>query len=301
MNTLAQLKKNRQQSLSQLTKSIEQMNGPAQQQNGPDEKLWKPSVGKDGNGYAVIRFMPPPKGEDVPFVRMWDHGFQGPGGWYIEKSLTTLGQQDPVSEYNTKLWSTGREEDKATVRQQKRRLSFYANIYVVKDPDNPQNEGKVFLYKFGKRIFDKLNDLMNPQFEDEKPVNPFDFWEGANFRLKIRKVDGYWNYDKSEFDSPSQLADDDDLEGIWEQQHSLSDLVDPKNFKTYEELEARLNKVLNIGSVATPPPAPKPAPQPKVEDDDHIPFEVDPPSNVQPTADSEEEDDLAFFKSLAED
>ena len=294
MNTLAQLKKNRQNNLSDLTKKIEEMNSsPQQQQSNDTDNMWKPSVGKDGNGYAVIRFMPPAKGEEMPFVRIWDHGFQGPGGWYIEKSLTTLGEKDPVSELNTQLWNTGREEDKATARQQKRRLSFYSNIYVVKDPDNPQNEGKVFLYKFGKRIFDKLNDLMNPQFEDEKPVNPFDFWEGANFRLKIRKVDGYWNYDKSEFDSPSQLADDDELEAIWEQSQSLEALTDPKNFKSYDELQARLNRVLNIGEA--PAPASKPAPAMEGTP----PFEVDPPSNVNPTSD--DEDDLAFFKSLADD
>lgn len=294
MNTLAQLKKNRQSNLSDLTKKIEEMNSSPQQQqsNNNDDNLWKPSVGKDGNGYAVIRFLPPPKGEEMPFVRIWDHGFQGPGGWYIEKSLTTLGEKDPVSELNTQLWNTGREEDKNTARQQKRRLSFYSNIYVVKDPDNPHNEGKVFLYKYGKRIFDKLNDVMNPQFDDEKPVNPFDFWEGANFRLKIRKVDGYWNYDKSEFDSGSPLADDDQLEGIWEQQHSLQDLTDPKNFKSYDELQARLNRVLNIGE------APPPKPAPVMEETP--PFEPDPPSSVETSSD-ESDDDLAFFKSLADD
>ena len=294
MNTLAQLKKNRQSNLSDLTKKIEEMNSSPQQQqsNNNDDNLWKPSVGKDGNGYAVIRFLPPPKGEEMPFVRIWDHGFQGPGGWYIEKSLTTLGEKDPVSELNTQLWNTGREEDKNTARQQKRRLSFYSNIYVVKDPDNPQNEGKVFLYKYGKRIFDKLNDVMNPQFDDEKPVNPFDFWEGANFRLKIRKVDGYWNYDKSEFDSGSPLADDDQLEGIWEQQHSLQDLTDPKNFKSYDELQARLNRVLNIGE------APPPKPAPVMEETP--PFEPDPPSSVESSSD-DSDDDLAFFKSLADD
>lgn len=294
MNTLAQLKKNRQSNLSDLTKKIEEMNSSPQQQqsNNNDDNLWKPSVGKDGNGYAVIRFLPPPKGEEMPFVRIWDHGFQGPGGWYIEKSLTTLGEKDPVSELNTQLWNTGREEDKNTARQQKRRLSFYSNIYVVKDPDNPHNEGKVFLYKYGKRIFDKLNDVMNPQFDDEKPVNPFDFWEGANFRLKIRKVDGYWNYDKSEFDSGSPLADDDQLEGIWEQQHSLQDLTDPKNFKSYDELQARLNRVLNIGE------APPPRPAPVMEETP--PFEPDPPSSVETSSD-ESDDDLAFFKSLADD
>ena len=299
MNTLAQLKSNRQSNLNDLTKKIEEMNSSPQQQqsNNSDDNLWKPAVGKDGNGYAVIRFLPPPKGEEMPFVRVWNHGFQGPGGWYIENSLTTLGEKDPVSELNTQLWNTGREEDKGTARQQKRRLNFYSNIYVVKDPDNPQNEGKVFLYKYGKRIFDKLNDVMNPQFEDEKPVNPFDFWEGANFRLKIRKVDGYWNYDKSEFDSGTPLAEDDALEGIWEQQHSLHALVDPKNFKSYEELQARLNRVLNIQES---PSAPKPTPVSAVQDDS-VPFDVDPPSSIQPTSSSDDDDDLSFFKSLADD
>lgn len=299
MNTLAQLKSNRQSNLSDLTKKIEEMNSSPQQQqsNNSDDNLWKPAVGKDGNGYAVIRFLPPPKGEEMPFVRVWNHGFQGPGGWYIENSLTTLSEKDPVSELNTQLWNTGREEDKGTARQQKRRLNFYSNIYVVKDPDNPQNEGKVFLYKYGKRIFDKLNDVMNPQFEDEKPVNPFDFWEGANFRLKIRKVDGYWNYDKSEFDSGTPLAEDDALEGIWEQQHSLQALIDPKNFKSYEELQARLNRVLNIQAS---PSAPKPTPVSAVQDDS-VPFDVDPPSSIQPTSSSDDDDDLSFFKSLADD
>ena len=299
MNTLAQLKSNRQSNLNDLTKKIEEMNSSPQQQqsNNSDDNLWKPAVGKDGNGYAVIRFLPPPKGEEMPFVRVWNHGFQGPGGWYIENSLTTLGEKDPVSELNTQLWNTGREEDKGTARQQKRRLNFYSNIYVVKDPDNPQNEGKVFLYKYGKRIFDKLNDVMNPQFEDEKPVNPFDFWEGANFRLKIRKVDGYWNYDKTEFDSGTPLAEDDALEGIWEQQRSFHALVDPKNFKSYEELQARLNRVLNIQES---PSAPKPTPVSAVQDDS-VPFDVDPPSSIQPTSSSDDDDDLSFFKSLADD
>ena len=163
---------------------------------------------KTGNGYAVIRFHSAPDGEDLPWVKMYSHGFQGPGGWYIENSLTTIGQKDPVSEYNRTLWNSGNDKDKEIVRKQKRKLSYYANIYVVKDPANPANDGNVFLFKFGKKIFDKIMAAMQPYFEDETPINPFDFWQGANFKLKIRKVDGYWNYDKSEFDSPSALPDD---------------------------------------------------------------------------------------------
>lgn len=301
MNTLASLKQNRQNSLADLTKKLDEVNGKAPVQQDERDLLWKPTVDKAGNGYAVIRFLPAPKGEDMPFVRIWDHGFQGPGGWFIEKSRTTLGEQDPVSELNSQLWATGRQEDKDVVRKQKRRLSFYSNILIMKDPENPQNEGKVFLFKYGKRIFDKLNDLMNPQFEDESPVNPFDLWEGANFRLKIRNVEGYRNYDKSEFDSPSELApqlddsSDEYLEELWGQCASLADLVDPKNFKSYEELQARLNKVLGASAAPAPKPAPAPAP---VANDNDVPFDVEPAPKASTTDD---DDDLSFFKSLADE
>ena len=206
---------------------------------------------KTGNGYAVIRFLPAPDGEDLPWVKMYSHGFQGPGGWYIENSLTTIGQKDPVSEYNRTLWNSGNDKDKEIVRKQKRKLSYYANIYVVKDPANPANDGNVFLFKFGKKIFDKIMAAMQPEFEDETPINPFDFWQGANFKLKIRKVDGYWNYDKSEFDSPSALLDDDDaLEALWKTQHSLAAMTAADQFKTYEQLQTRLDYVL--GRKGTP-------------------------------------------------
>ena len=212
---------------------------------GPDERLWKPVMDKSGNGYAVIRFLPAPNGEDLPWVKLFSHAFQGPGGWYIENSLTTIGKQDPIGELNRELWNTGNESDKDTVRKQKRKLSFYANIYVVKDPANPQNEGGVFLYKFGKKIFDKIMDAMQPEYEDETPINPFDFWQGANFKLKLTKVAGYWNYDKSEFAAPSALLDDDDaLEAIWNKEYSLSELVGTDQFKSYDELKKRLDYVL---------------------------------------------------------
>jgi len=225
-----------------LVKEVEKMNTTS---SGDDERLWKPELDKTGNGYAVIRFLPAPNEEDLPWVKLYTHAFQGPGGWYIENSLTTIGQKDPVSEYNRELWNSGNDKDKETVRKQKRKLSFYSNIYVVKDPVNPQNEGKVFLFKYGKKIFDKIMAAMQPEFEDEEPINPFDFWQGANFKLKIRKVDGYWNYDKSEFESSSVLLDDDDaLESLWKKEYSLTAIVAADQFKTYDQLNARLKSVL---------------------------------------------------------
>jgi len=241
------LKKNRSSSLDKLNSQLSQI--ATKSYSDPNEgKFWKPTRDKAGNGFAIIRFLPPSSGEEMPFVRLWDHGFQGPTGlWYIENSLTTIGKDDPVSEFNSKLWNSGVDADKEQARKQKRRLKYVSNIYVVKDSGNPENEGKVFMYQFGKKIFDKLNDLMNPSFEDENPINPFDFWEGANFRLKIRQFEGYPNYDKSEFDGPSPLFEDDDkLEGVWKQQHALQELVDEKNFKSYGDLKAKLYRVLNL-------------------------------------------------------
>jgi len=235
------LKQNRKSSFDKLTSELNKLNQNPNQEGGrpsDDDRFWKPDVDKAGNGYAILRFLPAPTGEDVPFVRIWDHGFQGPGGWYIEKSLTTLGLPDPVSEYNSKLWNSGIESNKAIVRAQKRRLSYYSNILVVKDPTRPDNEGKVFLFKYGKKIFDKLNEAMHPEFSDETAVNPFDLWEGANFKLKIRQVEGYRNYDKSEFDKPSPISTDDaELKKIWESEHSLQELVAVKHFKSYDELK----------------------------------------------------------------
>jgi hypothetical protein len=247
MVDFATLKNNRSKSLDKLNSQLSQI--AQKSYTDPNEgKFWKPSRDKAGNGFAIIRFLPAPNGEDMPFVRLWDHGFQGPTGlWYIENSLTTINKDDPVSELNSKLWNTGVEADKEQARKQKRRLHYIANIYVIKDGGNPDNDGKVFLFKFGKKIFDKLNDLMNPQFEDEKPVNPFDLWEGANFRLKIRQFEGYANYDKSEFDSSEPLFEDDaKLENVWKAEHSLQEIVDPKHFKPYAELKAKLYRVLNL-------------------------------------------------------
>ena len=240
------LKKNRG-NFESLMKEVDKIATPQNEGSQKDERFWQPEVDKAGNGYAVIRFLPPPKGEDLPWVRIWNHAFQGPTGkWYIENSLTTLNKQDPVSEVNTELWNTGSDDNKNIARKQKRKLVYISNIFIVKDPAHPENEGKIFLFKFGKKIFDKIKDVMHPTYEDEEAINPFDFWKGANFKLKIRNVEGYRNYDKSEFDSVEvMLNDDDELEAIWNKQHSLQEFLDPKNFKTYEELKAKLEMVLS--------------------------------------------------------
>ena len=218
-----------------------------------DDRMWKPTVDKAGNGYAVIRFLPAGAGEDLPWVRYWDHGFKGSTGrWYIEKSLTSIGQQDPVSELNSQLWNTGRDEDKEIARQRKRRLHHVSNILVISDSANPENEGKVFLYEYGKKIMDKIMDVMQPQFADETPVNPFDFWGGANFKLKIRQVEGYRNYDKSEFDASSALFDGDEgqLENVYNQLHKLGEFTDPENYKSYADLKKKLFEVIGEADVA---------------------------------------------------
>ena len=243
-NSLSDLRKARG-NFDSLMKEVEKLDAP-QQNNRGDDNEWKPTVDQAGNGYAVIRFLPAPQGEDMPWAQLWNHGFQGPTGkWYIENSLTTLKQTDPVSELNSELWNSGVEANKDVARKQKRRLSYYANILVVEDSGNPSNNGKVFLYKFGKKIFDKIKDAMQPEFQDEDPMNPFDFWDGANFKLKIRQVEGYRNYDKSEFAAPSPVAaDDSEIEAIWAKQHSLAKIIAPSNFKSYDELKKKLDFVL---------------------------------------------------------
>ncbi len=285
----------KQSSLGSLTsKLVKEIEKTSTTKGGADERLWKPELDKSGNGYAVIRFLPAPDGEDLPWAKVYSHAFQGPGGWYIENSLTTIGGKDPVSEYNRDLWNSGNEGDKDVVRRQKRKLSYYANIYVVKDPVNPHNEGGVFLFKFGKKIFDKLTAAMQPEFEDETPINPFDFWQGANFKLKIRKVDGYWNYDKSEFDAPAPLLDDDDaLEALWKKQFSLADFTAQSNFKSYEDLERRLKSVLGQKQAQRPR-----LDEEVVEEDDPRPTAV---AAVTAAPDADEDDALSYFQKLAEE
>ena len=245
---------------------------------------------------AIIRFLPAPSvdGEDaLPWVRVFSHGFQGPGGWYIENSLTTLNQKDPVSEYNSTLWNSGIEANKEIARKQNRRLNYVANVFVVSDPSNPENEGQIRIYKFGKKIFDKITEAMNPEFADETPVNPFDMWEGANFKLKIRNVEGYRNYDKSEFAEKSALLGGDDakLETLWKQEHSLKEFLDPKHFKPYEVLKARLDKVLGFeGEVA---------PRTKAEDVVVENFNDSALNEIDAKIASGGDDDLDYFKSLA--
>ena len=290
----------KQNSLDKLLGAAESENKPQEKKSYVDERLWKPEVDKSGNGYAVIRFLPAPKGEELPWAKVWNHAFQGPTGqWYIENSLTTIGQNDPVSELNTAYWNSGVESDKEIARKQKRKLQYFANIYVVSDPKHPENEGKVFLYRFGKKIFDKCMEAMQPAFEDETPLNPFDFWEGANFKLKIRKVDGYWNYDKSEFAAPSALLDDDDaLEEVWGKQYSLEEFTAPTNFKSYDELKTRLDTVLagtvSVGNVTN------------VMEDEPVEttVTVDTKESPAPTvdvSDDEEDDSIDYFQKLADE
>tara|TARA_X000001036_G_C20647646_1_gene793690 strand:+ start:657 stop:1547 length:891 start_codon:yes stop_codon:yes gene_type:complete len=286
-----------QSSLDKLLAQVQKDETPTTDKKSyVDERLWKPQVDKAGNGYAVIRFLPASKDEEMPWVRVWNHAFQGPTGqWYIENSLTTVNQKDPVSEYNTQLWNSGVESDKEIARKQKRKLQYYSNIYVVSDSINPTNQGKVFLFRYGKKIFDKLSEAMQPAFEDETPINPFDLWEGANFKLKIRKVDGYWNYDKSEFDKPSKLNDsDDEMEKIWNTQYSLKDFSAPSNFKSYDELKTRLDAVLT-GSVTTGKSA---AQMVKEDSTDFKPtFKSEPTPEIASV--DQDDDAMNYFEKLA--
>mgnify|MGYP006267522129 CR=1 FL=1 len=304
MVDFAQLRKNSgKAALEKLTQELQKISGT--QESGADNRFWYPEVDKAGNGYAVIRFLPAPGDEPVPFVRTWEHGFKGPNGqWYIEKSLTTIGQQDPVSELNSKLWNSTKDDDapaRKQARAQKRKLVYISNIYVIQDQANPENNGKVFLFKFGKKIYDKINEAMNPQFEDEEAINPFDFWEGANFKLKIRNVDDYRNYDKSEFSTPSALFEDDaKIEAVWKQEHSLQAFINPSSFKSYDELKKRLNLVLDIKEGgATESKRPTTLGESL---DDEIPWHEPKPHKATPATNPQSEedgDDLEFFRKLA--
>ena len=298
--SLENLKRNRDQ-ISKLLQAAEATEGTSEKKSYGDDRIWKPTVDKAGNGYAVLRFLPATEGVELPWVRYWDHGFKGPTGqWYIENSLTSIGQADPVGELNSRLWNSGIEADKETARRQKRRLHYVANVLVVSDPGNPSNEGKVMLYKFGKKIFEKIMDAMQPDFADEKPVNPFDMWEGADFKLKIRNVEGYRNYDKSEFTTPSALYDGDDtrLEGVYSQLHNLGEFTDPKNYKSYDELKAKLMRVLGEESSMGAPTMKEemqmnePAPAPT--------YETVPPITKEEVVSSTDDDDtMSYFAKLA--
>jgi hypothetical protein len=296
--------KSRRYDINKLVAAAQEGNGSSDNKRQENENLWKPTVDKAGNGYAVIRFLP--SEGDVPWVRYWDHGFKGPTGkWYIEKSLTSLGQQDPLGEYNTKLWNSGNEEDRETVRKQKRRLHYVTNILVVSDPSAPENEGKVFMYQFGKKIFDKIQDLMQPQFPGETPVDPFDLWGGADFQLKIRNVEGYRNYDRSEFKAPSSLFDGDEvqLQATLNQLHAIETYVDPATFKSYEALQTKLFEVLGqtaprtvkeevaLDTVAEPAPAPV-AKAPEVAVSTAA-------ATAEEAGDDGDEDAFSYFQKLA--
>lgn len=295
--SLASLKRSRTSSIDKLVSAAAKLDENAStQKNGPDDRIWKPTVDKAGNGYAVIRFLPAIEGEELPWVRYWDHGFKGDttGLWYIEKSLTSIGQKDPLSEVNAKLWNSGVDADKDIARKQKRRLHYVSNIMVVTDSSNPDNEGKVFLYQYGKKIFDKIMDAMQPQFEDEDPMNPFDLWEGADFKLKIRNVEGYRNYDRSEFGSPAPLGDDETMEAVYNKVYPLNEFVDPANYKSYEELKARLDAVLGVAGSFTP----------QQQEDLSVTAESSPMKSVEPSeslsiSDEDDDDTMSYFSKLA--
>lgn len=298
MSSFANLKRN-SSSLDKLTKAIEQISQPnAESGSKDDTRFWQPTVDKSGNGMATIRFLPAPAadGDDaLPWIRVFNHGFQGPGGWFIDNCLTTLNEKCPVCEHNSTLWNSGIEANKEIARKQKRKLSYMANILVVSDPSNPQNEGQIKLFKFGKKIFDKISEAMNPEFADETPVNPFDLWEGANFKLKIRNVEGYRNYDKSEFSDKSPVYDGDDakLEELWKSEFSLKEFTDKSKFKPYEQMKARLDKVLGFdGSPVNL--------KTKAEDADISPFKDDDVSVIDKKIAASDDDDLDYFKNLAE-
>ena len=288
---------------AKLVKEVEKMNNNA---SSGDDRLWKLECDKSGNGYAVIRFLPAPNGEDLPFVKLYSHAFQGPGGWYIENSLTTMNQKDPVSELNSELWNNGTDAGKEVARKQKRKLTYVSNIYVVKDPANPANEGKVFLYKFGKKIFDKLTAAMQPEFEDETPIDPFDFWQGANFKLKAKNVAGYRNYDSSEFAAQGALLDDDDaMEAIWKKQYSLAELVAADQFKSYDELKKRLDYVLGNKTARRQDPEVADEEEtsrgPVRDLDEDLRTELSNLSSTKSSSYDEDEDDtMSYFAKLAE-
>jgi hypothetical protein len=285
-----------------LVKEVEKMNNSG---NSSDDRVWKLECDKSGNGYAVIRFLPAPDGEDLPFVKVYSHAFQGPGGWLIDSCLTTLNQKCPICEHNSGLWNSGMDSNKEVARKQKRKLTYMSNIYVVKDPTNPENEGKVFLFKYGKKIFDKLTEAMQPEFEDETPIDPFDFWTGANFKLKAKNVAGYRNYDSSEFAAQGALLNDDDaMEAIWKKQYSLAEFVAPDQFKSYEEMKKRLESVLGGKSARI---------DSEVEDEDDyrgpapsltedLRSELNNLKPTRPVADDDDDDDaLNYFAKLASD
>jgi hypothetical protein len=307
------LRNNKKNSFAKLQKQLESTNKPG----NVDERFWKLTSDKAGNGFAVIRFLPAPDGEDMPFAKMYSHAFQGPGGWYIENSLTTLGKDDPLGEYNRELWNSGDESLKEQVRKQKRKLSYYSNVYIVKDPANPENEGTVRLFRYGKKIHDKIMEAVNgDEMEGRAGINPFDFWEGADFKLRVKKVAGYPNYDSSDFAPGGTLEDLDDaqLESIWKRQHSLTDLVSADKFKSYEQLQERLNKVLKLGGVAARNDAPSEEPDAPKKDITAAPSfssraaetvkeaaAVEEPVEAPKASEPEDDDVMDYFKRLAEE
>jgi hypothetical protein len=300
MAGFSDLKKMSKNSVSALAKELEKT---TESKSYKDDRFWSTERGKDGNGFAIIRFLPACAGEEVPWVRVFNHGFQGKGGWFIENCPTTLGKKCPVCEANNELWNSGIESDKDIARNRKRKLSYISNIMVVSDPANRDNEGKVFLFRYGKKIFDKISDCMQPKFPGEEPINPFDFWNGCNFKMKIQTVGGFANYDKSEFDTKSPLLEGKDewLEKLWKSQYALQEFVGSDKFKSYEELKERYETVLTTEIKSAK----------KAEDEEPISESLsekfrkkDAPAAKKPVQEEEtgdEDDTLSYFRKLAEE
>jgi hypothetical protein len=298
------LKQNRESALGKLIKAAEAVSS---KKSYGDDREWKPVPDKAGNGYVVLRFLPAPDPEKPAWVRYWDHFFKGPTGrWYVENSRTTLGEDDPCSEMNTRLWNTGVESDKDTVRERKRKTNYVANVYIINDSNNPDNNGKVFLYKFGTKIFGKINDKLTPEFEDEVAMNPFDFWAGGDFKLKFRNVSGQRNYDLSSFDNPSEFlgGDEEKLREVYDKLHDIYEFTDPKNYKSYEDLKKKLievvgaegvygNVMAEVEQLNEPAPAyERPAPS--------VGKSTPAPEPAVATEADEDDDSLSYFAKLAQ-
>lgn len=309
MSDFASFKKSSKSNLGKIAKELEKVTKGGGENSYKDDRFWKAEVDKSGNGYAVIRFLPAPVNEDLPWVRVFSHGFQSKGGWFIENCPTTIGGKCPVCEANNELWNSGNDDDKNIARDRKRKLSYVSNVLVIDDPSNPANNGKVFLFRYGKKIFDKVNDKMNPQYKDEDAVNPFDFWQGANFKLKIRNVEGYTNYDKSEFSASAPLLEgnDKELEALWRKEYSLLEFVKPDQFKPHAELKTKFQSVVNGSTSAK-------AENMDLSEEDEVPqkkftpkFPEAQPKSVgrtsKPTNEEggEEDDALDYFRKLAQE
>ena len=300
------MKVNSKKSLSTLTDKLEKMDTKS---SYVDDRFWKPTRDKSGNSYSIIRFLPPAPEDSLNFAKIYNHAFDVNGKWFIDNCPTSIGKVCPVCESNSELWNSGLETNKSIARNRKRKLSYIVNIFVISDKQEPENEGKVFLYKIGPQIFEKISNAIKPKFEDDEKFNPFDLWTGANFKLKIKKtiVDGksMSTYEDSVFETPAPLFDNDAvLEEIWNKEYKLEEFVSEPNFKEYDELKKRFDFV--VGSFATTPKVKTVTPK---ETDDDLPFDVSDDdsadilnsSNETNDTEFDDSDDMSYFAALADE